>query len=149
MPCTVNAHLIDNVQATALLSALAELGIPREQIRVIPRQRDAEHRSDPVLTGGFSGAVKGAIIGIVVGSLILVWWSAPGIGALFGLVTGAIIGGRAGAEWVGEHAPGWFDYRSTRIEIDADNVHQAEAVRQLCGRLRLRRIQFVQPFTSP
>lgn len=149
MSCTVNAHLIDNVQATALKSALAGLGIPRDRIRVIPLQQESEHRSDPMLAGGIWGAVQGAMVGTLIGWLIFFWWSESVVGALFGLVTGAIIGGRARANWVGEHAPGWFAFRSTRVEIDAADVQQAEEIRQLCGRLRLRRIRLVRSFAAP
>ena len=132
MAYVITAQVIGNQQAQALIEALKIAGIPHESIGVIEATTTAEHRDDHVAGHSLYWGLLAGAIGAALGWIVLMFWSMPWLGALWGAVIGVICGARSGGEAVTTRLPGDGALNTTRIEIETHNHYQAERARHLC-----------------
>ena len=128
MPTTLHIRLIGNGDALLLMGLLEEAGIARERIRVTEATHQPEHCADAVMDETLKWAVVGALLGAVVGGLVMVWWSFPWVGALWGALIGAICVGRAKGNNAADHRlerllPTWIAF-DTEDPAEIAHVHR-------------------------
>ncbi len=138
MSLTITTDVVGNEQVLTLIRFLADAGIPRERIRVCEPDTAPEHGSDAVSSLSLGWGVLGGLAGAAIGALIMSWSALPQVGALWGLVVGAICGARFGGYLVVPRRIQRRDLPSTRIEIDTDDPGQAEDVRRICREAHAR-----------
>jgi hypothetical protein len=129
---TVIARISGNERVLTLLGALDAGGFPRAGIRVIESTELPEHGSDPVSTYGTLGGVLGGALGTALGWFAMSWSPMPLMGALWGLVVGALCGARWGTYAVGSRLTPAPSLTSTRIEIDSGGRSEAERAQRIC-----------------